>query len=45
MQVRHPKFGVGEIRGITGSPPNQNLTIFFGAVGSKTIRGQFVRPV
>jgi DNA helicase-2/ATP-dependent DNA helicase PcrA len=45
MHVRHPKFGVGEIRGITGSPPNQNLTIFFNTVGSKTIRGQFVRPV
>jgi DNA helicase-2/ATP-dependent DNA helicase PcrA len=44
MKVRHSKFGVGEVRAITGSPPNLNLTIFFHGVGSKTIRSEFVKP-
>ena len=42
--VRHVTFGEGEVRGITGTPPNQNLTIFFVAGGVKTIRAQFVKP-
>ena len=45
MRVRHVKFGEGEVRSITGTTPNQNLTIFFsGGVGVKTIRGKFVKP-
>ncbi len=45
MRVRHVKFGEGEVRSITGTAPNQNLTIFFyGGVGVKTIRSQFVKP-
>jgi DNA helicase-2/ATP-dependent DNA helicase PcrA len=44
MTVRHPKFGEGEVRMITGSPPNLNLTIYFPTVGPKTIRSQFVEP-
>jgi DNA helicase-2/ATP-dependent DNA helicase PcrA len=45
MAVRHTKFGTGEVRMITGAPPNQNLTIFFHRVGPKTIRSQFVKPI
>ena len=44
MQVKHATFGLGEIRVITGSLPNLNLTIFFPTVGAKTIRSQFVQP-
>jgi len=43
MRVRHAKFGVGEVRGITGAPPNLNLTIYFSSVGPKTVRSQFVQ--
>jgi len=44
MKVCHPKFGEGEVRVITGAPPNLNLTVFFAGIGSKTIRSQFVQP-
>jgi len=44
MQVQHSKFGVGEVQVITGSVPNLNLTIYFSAVGPKTVRSQFVQP-
>jgi len=45
MRVRHVKFGEGDVRTITGTAPNQNLTIFFsGGVGVKTIRAKFVKP-
>jgi DNA helicase II / ATP-dependent DNA helicase PcrA len=44
MRVRHAKFGDGEVRGITGLPPNLNLTIYFSSVGPKTVRSQFVQP-
>jgi DNA helicase II / ATP-dependent DNA helicase PcrA len=44
MRVRHSKFGDGEVRGITGTPPNLNLTIYFSSVGPKTVRSQFVQP-
>lgn len=44
MKVKHVKFGEGEIRVITGTPPNLNLTIFFPSVGPKTVRSQFVQP-
>jgi len=43
-KVRHVKFGVGEVRAVTGAPPNQNLTIYFPRQGPKTIRAKFVKP-
>ena len=43
-KVRHTKFGVGEVRAVTGAPPNQNLTIYFPRQGPKTIRAKFVKP-
>ena len=44
MSVTHVKFGPGQVRAITGAPPNQNLTIYFSTVGPKTIRAQFIKP-
>ena len=44
MKVRHPKFGVGEVRTIQGATGPVNLTIFFRSVGPKTIRADFVEP-
>ncbi|MCC6748671.1 MAG: UvrD-helicase domain-containing protein [Deltaproteobacteria bacterium] len=44
MQVRHARFGVGEIRLVTGAPPHVNLTIYFPGTGPRTIRSQFVEP-
>ncbi len=45
MRVKHVKFGEGEVRGITGVPPNLNLTVFFFRLGSRTIRSQFIQPL
>ncbi|MCB9555611.1 MAG: UvrD-helicase domain-containing protein [Deltaproteobacteria bacterium] len=45
MRVKHRKFGVGEIRSLTGTAPNLNLTVYFKTVGAKTIRSQFVEPL
>ena len=45
MQVSHSKFGLGEVRMITGSAPNYNLTIYFQRVGPKTVRAQYVQRV
>jgi DNA helicase II / ATP-dependent DNA helicase PcrA len=45
MRVRHAKFGEGEVRAVTGMPPNQNLTIYFPIGGPKTIRSRFVELV
>jgi len=45
MKVRHKKFGVGEIRVITGAPPALNLTVYFKSVGPRTIRSDFVTAV
>jgi DNA helicase II / ATP-dependent DNA helicase PcrA len=44
MKVRHKSFGVGVIRGITGTAPNLNLTINFPSMGPRTIRCQYVEP-
>jgi DNA helicase-2/ATP-dependent DNA helicase PcrA len=44
MKVRHGKFGVGEVRVITGAPPKLKLTVFFDGVGAKTIMSDFVQP-
>ncbi len=43
-KVQHTKFGVGEVKAVTGIPPNQNLTIYFPRQGPKTIRAKFVKP-
>ncbi|MFH1130198.1 MAG: UvrD-helicase domain-containing protein [Pseudomonadota bacterium] len=45
MAVEHKKFGVGEIRCITGSAPNFNLTIYFQKIGPRTIRSNYVTVV
>ena len=42
MKVRHPKFGVGEVRTISGTPPKLNLTVYFRNAGPRTIRSDFV---
>ena len=45
MRVRHRSFGVGEVRAITGAPPELNLLIYFRDVGPKKIRSRFVERV
>lgn len=44
MQVRHAKFGVGEVRDISqGSPPR--VTVLFPGWGRKTIVARFLQPL
>ena len=42
QRVRHPMFGEGEVRGFTGSGRDLKLTVFFKAIGPKTIIARFV---
>jgi len=43
LRVRHPTFGVGEIRRIEGSPVNLRLEVFFRAVGPKLLSARHAR--
>ncbi len=44
MRVRHPKFGVGEVRGVTdGLPPR--VTVHFPGWGAKKIVASFLEPL
>ena len=43
--MRHAKFGEGEVRGLTGSGEQMKLTVYFPAVGPKTVIARFVEAV
>jgi DNA helicase-2/ATP-dependent DNA helicase PcrA len=45
QRVRHQMFGEGEVRGFTGSGRELKLTVFFKAIGPKTIMARFVEVV
>jgi DNA helicase-2/ATP-dependent DNA helicase PcrA len=45
QRVRHPKFGEGEVRAVTGAGAELKLTVYFRAVGPKTIIARFVELV
>jgi DNA helicase-2/ATP-dependent DNA helicase PcrA len=45
QQVRHEMFGVGEVRGFTGSGRDLKLTVYFPKHGPKTIVARFVEVV
>jgi DNA helicase-2/ATP-dependent DNA helicase PcrA len=45
QRVRHPKFGEGEVRGLTGSGRDLKLTVYFPTFGPKTIIARFVELV
>jgi DNA helicase-2/ATP-dependent DNA helicase PcrA len=45
QRVRHPMFGEGEVRGFTGSGRELKLTVYFPAIGPKTIVARFVEAV
>jgi hypothetical protein len=45
QRVRHPKFGEGEVRAVTGAGDELKLTVYFRAVGPKTIIARFVEIV
>jgi len=43
MRVRHPKFGVGEVRDVTqGAPPR--VIVLFPGLGRKTIVARYLEP-
>jgi hypothetical protein len=43
MQVRHPKFGVGEVREVMqGSPPR--VSVRFAGWGTRTIIASYLEP-
>jgi DNA helicase-2/ATP-dependent DNA helicase PcrA len=44
MRVRHPQFGDGIIREVTGVGPNAKLTVDFKSVGLKRVIARFVTP-
>jgi DNA helicase II / ATP-dependent DNA helicase PcrA len=45
QRVRHPMFGEGEVRGFTGAGRELKLTVYFPAIGPKTIIARFVEAV
>jgi DNA helicase-2/ATP-dependent DNA helicase PcrA len=42
QRVRHPMFGEGEVRGVTGVGRDVKLTVYFPQIGPKTIVARFV---
>jgi DNA helicase-2/ATP-dependent DNA helicase PcrA len=45
QHVRHAKFGEGEVRAISGSGDRVRVTVYFPAVGPKTIDANFVEAL
>jgi DNA helicase-2/ATP-dependent DNA helicase PcrA len=45
QRVRHPMFGEGEVRGVTGVGREVKLTVYFPQIGPKTIVARFVEVV
>ena len=45
QRVRHARFGEGEVRGFTGQGSDLKLTVYFSAVGAKTIIARFVETL
>lgn len=43
MKVEHPKFGVGKVISVEGSGPNKKATVFFNAVGQKSLLLRFAK--
>jgi DNA helicase-2/ATP-dependent DNA helicase PcrA len=43
MQVVHSKFGTGKVVAIEGTGPNKKATVFFPAVGQKTLLLRFAK--
>jgi DNA helicase-2/ATP-dependent DNA helicase PcrA len=45
QRVRHPSFGEGEVRSLSGHGVDLKLTVYFPRVGPKTIVARFVESV
>lgn len=45
QKVSHSQFGVGEVRGFSGTGERLKLIVSFAQVGAKTILAQFVTPL
>jgi DNA helicase-2/ATP-dependent DNA helicase PcrA len=45
QRVRHPTYGEGEVRGVTGFGRGLKLTVYFATVGPKTIVARFVEAI
>ncbi len=45
MPVQHPKFGVGVVTACKGSPPNEQVSVFFSKHGTKTILANYLTPL
>jgi DNA helicase-2/ATP-dependent DNA helicase PcrA len=45
QRVRHATYGEGEVRGVTGFGRDLKLTVYFPAVGPKTIVARFVEAL
>ena len=45
QRVRHPKFGEGEVRALSGGGKDLKLTVYFPSLGPKTVIAQFLEAV
>ena len=43
MQVQHPKFGRGKVLAVEGAGPNKKATVFFNAIGKKSLLLRFAK--
>jgi len=43
MQVDHPKFGRGKVISVEGNGPNKKATVFFNAIGKKSLLLRFAK--
>jgi DNA helicase-2/ATP-dependent DNA helicase PcrA len=44
MRVKHPAFGLGEVRHVNGLGPSGILTVYFQSGGARKIQASFVSP-
>jgi DNA helicase-2/ATP-dependent DNA helicase PcrA len=43
MEVDHPKFGRGKVLSVEGNGPNKKATVFFNAIGKKSLLLRFAK--